>query len=148
MPTPRKKKAATPPGPSPRPAGAAPHAASHAIDNLEHAGDRLKVYSLHNLLTNKRNRDTRDAARLGDVLLPWFEKSVARPATKLDGITEAWQRLVPAPLADHSRLVGLHKGPLTVALNSAPLRAQLDALLRAGLLRQLQTDSRGVIFRI
>lgn len=149
--TPPKKKAASPPDAPPRPQNpAAPSGASAnpAIDNLERAGDRLKVYSLQNLLTNKRNRDTRDAARLGDVLIPWFEKSVSRPADKLDGITEAWQRLVPPALADQSRLVGLHKGTLTVALNSAPLRAQLDGLLRSGLLRQLQTESRGAVFRI
>jgi hypothetical protein len=112
------------------------------------AGDRLKVYSLQNLLTNKRNRDTRDAARLGDVLIPWFEKSVSKPADKLDGITEAWQKLVPAPLASRSRLVGLHRGTLTVALDSAPVRAQLDGLLRGGLLRQLQNESRGSVFRV
>jgi hypothetical protein len=138
MPRPKKK----PPAPSP----ATPPDA--AIANLETAGDRLKIYSLQNLLTNKRNPETRDAARLGDVLLPWFEKSVNRPADKLDGIAEAWQKLVPTALVDRSRLLGLHRGTLTVALDSAPVRAQLDGLLRGGLLRQLQTESRGALYRI
>lgn len=134
--------------PRPKKKPSAPAPPDPAISNLETAGDRLKIYSLQNLLTNKRNPETRDAARLGDVLLPWFEKSVNRPADKLEGITEAWQKLVPAALVDRSRLLGLHRGTLTVALDSAPVRAQLDGLLRGGLLRQLQTECRGTLYRI
>ena len=148
MPTSRKKKAATPPGPSPVPAGAAPHAASRAIDNLERAGDRLKVYSLHNLLTNKRSPETRDMAKLGDVLLPWFEKSVARPANQLKGVFELWQQHVPPALRERCRLLSLVRGTLGVALDSTTVRAEFDAQLRGGLLRTLQIESRGAIYKI
>jgi hypothetical protein len=111
-------------------------------------GDRLKVYSLQTLLTNKRSRETRDVAKLGDVLIPWFEKTVSKPAEKLEGIAEVWQQHVPATLARRSRLLGFHRGTLTVALDSATVRAELETLLRSGLLRTLQAASRGALFRV
>jgi len=129
-------------------APADPAIASEHSDNLEVRGDRLKVYSLQTLLTNKRNKETRDTARLGEVLLPWFEKMVEKPAEKLDGVMELWLSLVPANLKERARLVGFAKGTLTVALDSATMRAELDAKLRQGLLRQLQTASKGTIFRV
>jgi hypothetical protein len=118
------------------------------VVNLEMEGDRLKVFSLETLLTNKRNPETRSAARLGEVLLPWFEKVISRPAEKLEGVSELWQALVPANLHERSRLLGLAKGVLTVALDSATVRSELDARLRAGLLRQLQTGSKGAVFKV
>ena len=135
MTTPRKRKPAQTPAPA-------------EVVNLEMEGDRLKVFSLNTLLTNKRNPETRSTARLGDVLLPWFEKVVSKPAEKLDGITELWQALVPPNLTDKTRLLGLAKGVLTVALDSATVRSELDARLRAGLLRQLQTGSKGAVFKV
>ena len=118
------------------------------LTNLEMKGDRLKVYSLHTLLTNKRRRDTRDIARLGDVLLPWYERTVAKPSEKLEGITELWQEHVPAGIVTRSRLVGFHRGTLTVALDSTTVRAELDMRLRGGLLRALQAASKGSLYRI
>ncbi len=119
-----------------------------AVVNLEMTGDRLKVFSLQTLLTNKRSKETRDTARLGDVLIPWFEKVVTKPAEKIDDVLDLWISLIPANLKDHTRLIGFSRGTLTVATESATTRAELDAKLRAGLLRQFQTGSRGAIYRI
>jgi hypothetical protein len=118
------------------------------LTNLEMKGDRLKVFSLHTLLTNKRRRDTRDAARLGDVLLPWYDQTVAKPAAKLEGIAELWQEHVPAGIVARSRLVGFHRGTLTVAVDSTTVRAELDMRLRGGLLRTMQAASKGSLYRI
>lgn len=122
--------------------------ADPSIANLHTAGEHLKIFSLQNLLTNKRSRETRAAARLGEVLLPWYEKTVARPGQKLEGISGLWQAHVPKPLLDHCRLVGFHRGTLTVALDSATVRAELDAKLRSGLLGLLQRESRGGLYRV
>jgi hypothetical protein len=111
-------------------------------------GDRLKIFSLQTLLTNKRSKETRDTARLGDVLLPWFDKMVAKPAEKLEDILDLWLNLLPVTLHKHTRLTGFSRGTLTVAAGSATTRAELDAKLRAGLLKELQTASRGSIYRI
>ena len=155
MAAPRKKRlapASTPKGVSGEGSGKTSAAqgkgADTAIVNLEMKGDRLKVFSLHTLLTNKKRRETREVAKLGDVLIPWFEKMVSKPAEKLEGIAELWQALVPANLVSRSRLVGFQRGVLMVALDSATVRAELDAQLRGGLLQKLQTESRGALFRV
>ena len=118
------------------------------LANLEWLGDRLEVVSLQALLSNKKRRDTRDAARLGDVLLPWFEKSVTRPGEKMAGIAELWQLHVPHKIVQRSRLAAFHRGTLTVALDSATVRAELDSQLRSGLLRTLQMGSKGALFKV
>ncbi len=64
------------------------------------------------------------------------------------GIAELWQTLVPPKVAASSRLLSFQRGTLTVALDSATLRAEFDAQLRGGLLRRLQTESRGALFRV
>jgi hypothetical protein len=116
--------------------------------NLELLGERLEVVSLRTLLTNKRNPHTRDAARLGDVLLPWYEKTVVKPAAKLEGIAELWVEHVPANIVKRSRLVGFQRGTLSVSLDSTTVRAELDAKLRSGLLRCLQAATRNALFRV
>lgn len=119
-----------------------------AIDNLEMIGDKVKVYSLQNLLANKRDFQVREPSRLGDVLQPWFEKSVAKPGEKLGPLMEIWLATVPPAIANRSRLIGLMRGTLTVSLDSAPVRAQLEGLLRQGLLKQLQLQAKGALFRV
>ena len=123
-----------------------PKSPRSAVANIEPIS--TQVYSLQQLLTNKADPRTRDAAKLGDVLLPWYEKMVARPAEKLDGVTELWQALVPERLLKRTRLLSLLKGTLSVGVDSAPLRADLTTLLRSGLLTQLQTASRGTVYRV
>ena len=103
-------------------------------------GDQLKVFTLHTLLTNKKRKETRDAARLGDVLLPWFEKTVAKPAAKLEGIAEVWQSHVPDRVVSRSRLLGFHRGTLLVALDSTTVRAELDAQLTAACCKNSKPD--------
>lgn len=143
-----RKKAAERKGSSSAPGASSAPIGKESVNNLEMKGDRLKVFSLQTLLTNKKSRETREVARLGDVLLPWYEKTVAKPAEKLSGIAELWQEHVPAAIAEKSRLIGFLKGTLTVALDSATVRAELEGQLRGGLLRKLQVESRGAVYRV
>jgi hypothetical protein len=147
MPARRKNTGPKPAAPRSNTSAARPAPASEVV-NLEMRGDRLKVFSLQTLLTNKRSKETRDTAKLGEVLLPWFEKMVEKPAEKLDGILELWLSLAPANLKDRARLLSFVRGTLTIAVDSSTLRAELDANLRQGLLRQLQTVSKGAIYRV
>jgi hypothetical protein len=116
--------------------------------NLEMAGDRLKVYSLAELVKHKQTRHKRPIMTLGDVLVPWFEKTIEKPSEKLANCAELWLELVPKLLAGRTRLMGLNRGTLTVAADNAIVRAELDGALRRGLLRQLQTSSNGTINRV
>ena len=116
--------------------------------NVEPVGERRELISLRMLLTNKKRPETRDAARLGDVLLPWFERSVAKPAARMETVAELWQQHVPANIVKHCSLSRFSRGVLTVTLDSAAVRTELEIKLRSGLLRMLQTDSRGALFRV
>jgi hypothetical protein len=116
--------------------------------NLEMQGDRLKVYSLAELVKHKQTRPKRPIMTLGDVLVPWFQKTIEKPSEKLALCSQLWLALVPKPLAANTRLVGFSRGTLTVAVDNAIARAELDGTLRRGLLQQLQTQSKGTIYRV
>lgn len=78
-----------------------------------------------------RIRSERDEG-LGFLVLG-FQRDVARPHKQLAALVEAWDELVPAPLAERTRLEGLLRGTLTVAVDSSSTLDSLDRLLRAGL---------------
>ena len=104
---------------------------------------------LQQLINHKRGtRKKTTFSGLGDVLIPWYQKNVDLPGQKLSGITELWAELVPERLLSHTRLVGFVRGTLSVAIDHATARMELDHLLRQGLLRQLQTGSKGAIFKV
>ncbi len=112
-------------------------------------GHPPQLYMLQQLLTHKRNtkKSTR-LAGLGDILVPWFDKTIDKPNQKLEGLGEIWDQLIPPPIAQHARLIGFHRGTLTVGLTNATVRNEFEYLLRQGLLRKLQTASKGAIFKI
>ena len=118
------------------------------IVNLEMIGDKVKVYSLQNLLRAKRSFKRVDPPSLGEVLQPWFDRQIQKPGEKLEGIMELWLKLLPAPLADRTKLAGLNRGTLLVHVASSPVRSELDSLLRQGLLHQLQTLTKGAVFKV
>ena len=130
-----------------KPAPAVP-APDPTIANLETEGEKLKIYSLGHLLQNKRPKSSRAPASLADVLVPWFEKNIERPAAKLAGVTDLWLAHAPKNLAPHTRLISLNRGTLLVTADNSIVRAELDAALRRGLQRVLQTESKGAIFRV
>ncbi len=132
----------------PKAAEASAPAAPKNLTNLESNGEALKVYSLQNLLKNKRTSKLIPAINLCDVAKKLYEKEVAKPGKSLDGIIDLWLEYVPKELQDGCRLAGFQRGTLNVAVNSATLRAELEGLLRSGLLRTLQSASHGTIFRI
>jgi hypothetical protein len=118
------------------------------VVNVETIGKKIKVYSLENLLANKRNFKIREPAKLVDVLQPWYEKTIEKPGKKIGHLDELWLQLIPAAIAQHSKILSYSRSTLTVSVPSAPLRAQLETLLRQGTLKQLQALSKGSIFRV
>jgi len=118
------------------------------IVNLEMIGDKVKVYSLQNLLRAKRSFKRVDPPLLGDILQPWFDSQIAKPGNQLQGITDLWLAQLPPGLADRTRLAGLSRGTLLVQVASSPVRSEIDSLLRQGLLQRLQTLSKGTVYRI
>ena len=80
---------------------------------------------------------------LGVQLVELYHRQVERRQTKLGQIADAWGRLVPESLQERSCLEGLHRGRLTVVVDSAPHLFQLRQLLLAGLEKQLLAACRG-----
>jgi len=124
-------------------------AAKPELVPVEVKGQSHQLYVLQKLLTTKRGQ-ARPAklSGLGDILVPWYQKTIAKPGAKLGGITEIWEQMVPKHIADHARLIAFQRGTLSVALENATVRNELEYILRQGLLRQMQTLTKGAVFRI
>ncbi|HEX8522875.1 MAG TPA: DciA family protein [Tepidisphaeraceae bacterium] len=74
---------------------------------------------------------------LGPEMIAFFKQSVEKRHTKLTKIAECWGALVPETLNDHCALEGLHRGTLTVVVDSSSHLYELKQLLLAGLQQQL-----------
>jgi len=74
---------------------------------------------------------------LGQEMIQFFKQSVVRRQTKLGKICEIWAALVPDTLCVHCSLDALHRGTLTVLVDSASHLYELRQLLLAGLEQQL-----------
>ena len=77
------------------------------------------------------------AAKLGEELVGFFKQSVEKRQTKLGKIAQAWQELVEEGLCDHCALDSLHRGTLTVVVDSSAHLYQLKQLLLSGVEKQL-----------
>jgi len=96
-------------------------------------------------LRRYRNRPQPDLS-LG-FLTKQFERQVARPHKQLEKVIELWEQLVPAELAEHTRLEGLQRGVLKVSVDSSSRLYALDGLLRGGLQKQLTVSYTGGTLR-
>ncbi len=76
-----------------------------------------------------------------------FQREVARPHKQLADLVELWAELVPEALAGHTRLEGLSRGTLRVAVDSSARLYELDRLLRGGLERELLSRHKGAALR-
>jgi hypothetical protein len=74
---------------------------------------------------------------LGAEMIAFFKQSVEKRQTKLGKIAECWAQLVPETLLGHCALDSLHRGSLTVLVDSASHLYELKQLLLAGLQQQL-----------
>ena len=77
------------------------------------------------------------ANALGPELVGFFKQSVAKRQTKLCQIAAHWAVLVPPTLDAHCALESLHRGSLTVIVDSSSHLYELKQLLLAGLQDQL-----------
>jgi hypothetical protein len=79
---------------------------------------------------------------LGAELVSFFKQSVQKRQKKLEKIAAAWETLVPQMFSEHCALEGMHKGSLTVLVDSASHLYELKQLLIAGLEEQLLLECR------
>ena len=63
-------------------------------------------------------------------------------------LVEAWDELVPSHIAKQATIVSIRNGVLEVATDGAAVAYQLNRLVRSGLLRDLQRESKGTLKKI
>jgi len=96
-------------------------------------------------LRDRRNRKDPDLS-LG-FMVGQFKREVQKPYEQLGKLAEIWLELVPSELAEHTRLMGLTRGVLRVAVDSSGRLYELDRLLRDGVFDELVTRHKGKAIR-
>ena len=78
------------------------------------------------------------ARRLGDAVGRFMKQEVFKRHKKTGKLAEAWVELLPEELIEHSCLESFQGGTLGVLVDSAAHLAEIDLLVREGLLDQLR----------
>lgn len=75
--------------------------------------------------------------KLGAEVVQFFKHSVDKRQRKFGKIAKCWEALVPEKLAEHCALESLHRGQLTVIVDSSSHLYELKQMLLEGLERHL-----------
>jgi hypothetical protein len=89
-------------------------------------------------LVSAKTSSHREQPLLGAEVVSFFKHGVQKRQTKFGRIAQCWAELVPPALAEHCALESLHRGGLTVLVDSASHLYELKQLLLAGLEKQLK----------
>ncbi len=90
------------------------------------------------LRTTWLNRQRPDrVSHLSEPLTSFMKKTLARRVRQLSRIAEVWDAILPPEVRDHTALESFSRGTLTVVVDSAAHRFELQTLLRGGLQREL-----------
>ena len=93
----------------------------------------------HQLRNVWSNRQPRNPIRpLSEPLARLVGRRLAKRVRQIGQLSLAWDECIPDFLREHSALVSFAGGTLTVAVNSAPHRYQLQQLLSSGLLEAIR----------
>jgi hypothetical protein len=101
---------------------------------------------LQRLQNNKQFRP-KPVDKLGGELVSFFKQVVQKRQGKLGKIAEAWQSLIEEGLCDHCALESLHRGTLTVVVDSSAHLYQLKQVLLSGVEKKLVTHCKSAGLR-
>lgn len=102
---------------------------------------------LRNVWLNRRPADR--IRPLAEPLVQLVKRKLARRVRQIGQLAVAWDECIPDFIREHTALVGFSRGMLTVAVDSAPHRFQLQNLLQSGLLDAIRERFRsGALNRI
>jgi len=85
---------------------------------------------------------------LSEPLAMLMKHDLAKKVRQLAGLAAIWDEVIPEEIADHTALQSLNRGVLTVVVDSAAHRFQLQTLLTGGLTRHIRQRFSGAINRI
>jgi hypothetical protein len=101
------------------------------------------------LRTAWQNRQRPDPTTpLGGPLAMLMQHTLRKRVRQLGELAGAWDEIIPEEFRQHTALESFARGTLTVLVDSAPHRYQLEMLLRGGLLRLLTQRFSGALNRV
>ena len=77
-----------------------------------------------------------------------FKQQVEKPHKQMGDLAPLWLELVPADLAQHTKLEGFSRGVLRIAVDSSSRLYELDTLLRGGLELELKRRHKGTLAKV
>jgi hypothetical protein len=101
------------------------------------------------LRTTWQNRQRPETvSKLDGSLQMLMKHTLAKRVKQLGKLAEVWDRCVPEEIRSHTALESFSRGVLTVVVDAAPYRFQLETLLRGGLRATLAEQFGGPLSRI
>ena len=87
-------------------------------------------------------------APIGLPLGALMKYTLAKKVRQLSKLSQIWDALIPAEINGHTALESFNRGVLTVIVDSAPHRYNLQMLLSGGLVRELQARFAGALNKV
>lgn len=101
------------------------------------------------LRTAWENRQVADhTSHLSEPLAKFMKYTLQRRVKQLGSLAGVWDQIIPEEIREHTALEAYSRGVLTVVVDSAPHRFQLEMLLRSGLQRMLAEKCSGVLTKV
>jgi len=101
------------------------------------------------LQTVWQNRQSADqTTHLSGPLAALMKHTLSKRVKQLGALARVWDQVIPDPLRRHTALEGYARGTLTVLVDSAAHRFELETLLRSGLREVLAERFSGPLNRI
>ena len=85
---------------------------------------------------------------LAEPLAKLMKHRLAKRVRQLSQLAAAWDEVIPAQIAEHTALESFNRGVLTVMVDSASHRFQLEMLLAGGLKKEIQTRFSGALNKV
>ncbi|KPK85779.1 MAG: hypothetical protein AMJ81_02760 [Phycisphaerae bacterium SM23_33] len=101
---------------------------------------------LRNVWQSRQHRD--GISPLGEPLTYLMKTRLAKRVRQIGALAAIWDECIPEYIRDHTALVNFARGTLTVAVDSAAHRYQLQERLRNGLQEAIRERFPGSVNRI
>jgi predicted nucleic acid-binding Zn ribbon protein len=108
--------------------------------------DIMDEWQLRNVWHNRQPRHR--IVPLGETLTHLMQARLAKRVRQIGVLAAIWDECVPEYIREHTALVNFARGTLTVAVDSAAHRYQLQVLLRNGLQEAIRERFPGSVNRI
>ncbi len=106
----------------------------------------MDEWQLRHVWQNRQRKDR--IAPLAEPLAVLMKRRLAKRVRHIGQLSIVWDECIPEYIREHTALVGYLRGVLTVAVDSAAHRYQLQMLLANGLLDAIRERTAGPLSRI